>query len=187
MDVPADQDLMLRFRDGHTAAFGELYDRHRGPLYRYFARQTTRASVDDLFQETWMRVIRAKDDYRPDPSFRAYLYRIAHNVLVDHYRREGHASLPQASDDIDPIDPAIGPDGQYERAELRAAFAAALERLPAEQREAFLLHEEAGLTLEQIAAVVGAGRETVKSRLRYAVARLRETLGARYRAMEELR
>lgn len=177
---------MLRYRDGHAASFDELYGRHRGPLYRYFARQTTRASVDDLFQETWLRVIRAKDDYRADASFRAYLYRIAHNVLVDHYRRAGHVARPEARDELDPVDPAIGPEGRYERAALRAAFVAALEQLPAEQREAFLLHEEAGLTLEQIAAVVGAGRETVKSRLRYAVARLREALTASSPVTEEL-
>lgn len=184
MDVPADHQLMLRFRDGHAASFDALYERHRGPLYRYFARQAARASVDDLFQETWLRVIRAKAGYRHGASFRAYLYRIAHNVLVDHYRRESHPARPAAADALDPADPAPGPDGCYDAAALRAAFVAALAALPAEQREAFLLHEEARLTLEQIAAVVGTGRETVKSRLRYAAKRLREALGERFAAPE---
>ena len=178
---------MLRYRDGHAASFEQLYDRHRGPLYRYFARQAARASVDDLFQETWMRVIRARAEYRHNASFSAYLYRIAHNVLVDHYRREAHVSRPVPTEDIDPEDPATGPDGQYEAAKLRTAFHAALGTLPTEQREAFLLHEEAGLTLEQIAAVVGTGRETVKSRLRYAVGRLRETLGEQLKMAKESR
>lgn len=176
---------MLRYQDGHAASFEELYDRHRGPLYRYFARQAARAYVDDLFQETWLRVIRARADYRHEASFGAYLYRIAHNVLVDHYRREGRLARPVAVEAPDPPDPAVGPDGQYERQALRSAFVAALETLPVEQREAFLLHEEAGLTLEQIATVVGTGRETIKSRLRYAVARLRETLGERLGASQE--
>ena len=168
---------MGRFRDGQAGSFERLYERHRAPLYRYFARQTAREHVDDLFQETWLRLIRGKARYRPDAPFRAYLYRIAHSVLVDHYRRHGHASRPRTDPDVDPADPAPGPERNYERCALRAALTAALEALPAEQREAFLLHEEAGLTLEEIAAVVGTGRETVKSRLRYAARRLREALG----------
>jgi RNA polymerase sigma-70 factor (ECF subfamily) len=185
VDAPADHELMLRYRDGHAASFEELYGRHRGPLYRYFARQAASASVDDLFQETWMRVIRAKADYRHDAAFGAYLYRIAHNVLVDYYRREAHVSRPLSSEAIDPPDPAIGPAEQYDAARLRAVFVAALGTLPAEQREVYLLHEEAGLTLDQIAAVVGSGRETVKSRLRYAVGRLREQLGEQLKMAEE--
>ena len=168
---------MLRYASGHTASFELLYERYREALYRYFARQVTRTSVDDLFQDTWLRVIRASTDYRPDAPFRAYLYKIAHNVLVDHYRRETHVSRPLATDALDPVDPGAGPDGDYESARHRSAFVQALAALPAEQREAFLLHEDAGLTLEQIATVVGVGRETVKSRLRYAAKHLRETLG----------
>ncbi len=168
---------MERFRDGHAASFEDLYGRHRGPLYRYFARQTAKDNVDDLFQETWLRLIRNKERYRPEAPFRAYLYQIAHSVLVDHYRRHGHAARPQTDAALDPIDASAGPDDNYDAGSLRSVFVAALDALPAEQREAFLLHEEAGLTLEQIAEVVGTGRETIKSRLRYATRRLRESLG----------
>lgn len=167
---------MERFRDGDAASFERLYERHRGPLYRYFARQASKENVDDLFQETWLRIIRSKARYRPEAPFRAYLYQIAHSVLVDHYRRHGHASRPLADSTLDPIDASDGPQENYERATARSAFVAALDSLPAEQREAFLLHEEAGLTLEQIAEVVGTGRETIKSRLRYASRRLRESI-----------
>lgn len=167
---------MERFRDGHAASFERLYDRHRGPLYRYFARQAAKDNVDDLFQETWLRLIRGKARYRPEAPFRAYLYQIAHSVLVDHYRRHGHASRPQPNPSLDPIDTSAGPADDYDAGLLRSAFVAALDSLPGEQCEAFLLHEEAGLTLEQIAEVVGTGRETIKSRLRYATRRLREEL-----------
>ena len=167
---------MLSFKAGESASFEALYERHRGPLYRYFARQVDAMFVDDLFQDTWLKVIRAKASYRVGAPFQAYLYRIAHNVLVDHYRRRAQPALPVASDRLDPPDDAPGPEHEAAAAELRAAFVAALGSLPSEQRETFLLHEEAGRTLEQIAAVVGTGRETVKSRLRYAVKRLRQAL-----------
>lgn len=167
---------MERFRDGHAASFEHLYERHRSPLYRYFARQAAKDNVDDLFQETWLRLIRSKARYRPEAPFRAYLYQIAHSVLVDHYRRHGHVSRPQSNPDLDPIDASAGPADNYEAGTVRGAFIAALNALPPEQREAFLLHEEAGLTLEQIGEVVGTGRETIKSRLRYATRRLRESL-----------
>jgi len=176
VDAVADRELMERFRDGHAASFERLYERHRGPLYRYFARQSAKDNVDDLFQETWLRLIRSKTRYQPEAPFRAYLYQIAHSVLVDHYRRHGHASRPQATPTLDPIDASAGPEQNYEAGTLRRTFIAALDSLPAEQREAFLLHEEAGLTLEQIAEVVGTGRETIKSRLRYGTRRLREAL-----------
>jgi len=167
---------MLRFQSGQAEAFEPLYSRYRGALYRYFARQVSRGNVDDLFQEAWLRVIRGKSQYRPDAAFGAYLYRIAHNVLIDHYRKESHVSRPAAEKSIDPADPGIGPEDAYARQALRASFVAALETLPTEQREAYLLHEEAGLTLEQIAAVIGTGRETIKSRIRYAVTHLKAAL-----------
>ena len=177
---------MQRYRNGDGASFEQLYARYRGPLFRYFARQAAKASVDDLFQETWLRVIRAEADYGHEAAFRAYLYRVAHNVLVDHYRRELHTARPTPTEHVDPVDPADGPEDRYEADHLRAVFVAALGALPAEQRETFLLHEEAGLTLEQIGTVVGAGRETVKSRLRYAVNRLRDALGEQFKVQEEI-
>ena len=167
---------MLSFQAGRSASFEALYQRYRAPLYRYFARQVDAMFVDDLFQDTWLRVVRAKTGYRAGAPFQAYLYRIAHNVLVDHYRRRSQPAYPVATEALDPPDAAPGPERNAQSAELRAAIVEALSSLPAEQREAFLLHEEAGLTLEQIADVVGTGRETIKSRLRYAVKRLRQAL-----------
>lgn len=167
---------MCRFRDGETAAFETLYANHRGPLYRYFLRQVARNAVDDLFQNVWLRVINSKARYRPDAPFGAFLYRIAHNVLVDHYRRVGRVPELIPDEAVDLPDTSTGPERALTQHELRAALSRALDELPAAQREAFLLHEEAGLTLEQIAQVVGTGRETIKSRLRYALKRLRQEL-----------
>jgi RNA polymerase sigma-70 factor (ECF subfamily) len=167
---------MRRFQGGDTAAFETLYARHRGPLYRYFVRQVARNAVDDLFQDVWLRIIKNQARYRPDAPFAAYLFRIAHNVLVDHYRREGRAPELTSVEQLDVPDVGAGPERELTQFELRATITRALTDLPAAQREAFLLHEEAGLTLEQIAEVVGTGRETIKSRLRYALKRLRQDL-----------
>jgi len=171
-----DAALLVRYSAGEARAFDELYQRHRGPLYRYYARQAPRSVVDDLFQETWLRVIKSAATYEPSAPFAAFLFRIAHNVLIDHYRRTGRTPELVADDALDLVDSAPQPSECYAKAEVRARFIAALEALPPAQREAFLLHQEAGLTLEQVAAVVGSNFETVKSRLRYAVARLRKLL-----------
>lgn len=172
----SDAALLVRFTGGDARAFDELYQRHRAPLYRYFVRQAPRSAADDLFQETWLRVIKSAPSYEPNAPFAAFMFRIAHNVLIDHYRRTGRAPELVADGALDLVDPQPQPSETYARTELRARFVAALEALPAPQREAFLLHQEAGLTLEQIAAVVGSNFETVKSRLRYAAARLRKLL-----------
>ena len=167
---------MLRYKDGDADAFDTLYSRHRGSLYRYFARQVPRAAVNDLFQEVWLRVIRAQDRYRGSAPFPAYLYRIAHNVLVDHYRRNNRGVEFSSPEPPDLEDPGAGPERALQQGEIRARIVRALEKLPAAQREVFLLHQEAGLTLEEIARVVGVGRETIKSRLRYAINKLRQDL-----------
>ncbi len=172
----ADEQLMAAYRDGSVEAFDVLYARHRGGLYRYVVRGVRqRAIAEELYQDIWIRVIEARSRYAPTARFTTWLYTIAHNRLVDHWRRkeltlagaaEGEASeLPAASD----ADPAR----QAEASQALERFSRALEGLPAAQREAFLLHEEAGLTAAEIADVTGADPEAVKSRLRYAWAKLK--------------
>jgi RNA polymerase sigma-70 factor (ECF subfamily) len=177
---PDDVTLMLRYRAGDLAAFDALYGRHKGPLYRYCVRQCRNPDfAADLFQDVWSRIVRARHDYRPTAKFTTYLYSIAHNCLVDHVRRQQRLPAgvaPCGADGCDPADHAPGPEEAVASAEAGRHFRAALGALPAEQREAFLLHEEAGLTLAEIAAVTGVPAETVKSRLRYALRKLRSAL-----------
>ncbi len=176
---------MLAYRDSDGAAFEALYARWRGPLYRYFLRQCGHAGqADELFQDVFMRVIGAAGDYEPTAKFATWLFRIAHNRLVDHWRKTGREPVdppPSGGDgddcEFDPPAPeGAAPERQAERRELAEALMAALNGLPEVQREAFLLAEEGGLTLEEIASVSGVGRETIKSRLRYATAKLRGKL-----------
>jgi RNA polymerase sigma-70 factor (ECF subfamily) len=184
-DLRTDEALMLAYRDGDGTAFEVLYGRWRGPLYRYFLRQCGHAGqADELFQDVFMRVIGATANYAPTARFSTWLFRIAHNRLVDHWRKMGREPvdpLPSGEDgdDCEPDLPApdgAAPDRQAERRELREALMAALNELPALQRETFLLAEEGGLTVEEIASIAGVGRETIKSRLRYATGKLRSKL-----------
>src|SRR3954447_8933155 len=176
----SDEQLMLRYRDGDAVAFEALYGRHRGPVFRYVLRQVgLRSAAEEVFQETWMNIIAARSRYRVQARFATFLYHIAHNCVVDHFRRKTPLHLISLDDNAEEaIQVAASERDQPERAvasrQLSAKLLNALSLLPPEQREAFLLHQEGGLTVEEIATITSTGRETVKSRLRYALAKLRE-------------
>lgn len=180
-----DACLMLRYRDGDADAFSTLYARHKGPLYRYLLRQVRNAgAAADLFQEVWSRLIATRARYEARAKFATYLFHIAHNCSVDFLRRDLRRLHRRAADDADApaTEPEVPehqrPDGIAEFAERQSALLTALGALPPEQREAFLLHEETGLTIEEVARVTDVGLETAKSRLRYAVRKLKKSLVA---------
>jgi len=174
----ADETLMLRYRDGDVHAFERLYARHKGPLYRYLLRQCGEPAAAELFQEVWLKVIRARANYTVQAKFTTWLYRLAHNRVIDHYRANARTALVDTIEwDALPAGDHTQPDRQADCQQQLERLLTLLDELPAVQREAFLLHEEAGLSLQAIAEVTGANRETVKSRLRYAVAKLRRGLG----------
>jgi len=169
-----DEKLMQRYAKGDAKAFDQLYARHRGPLYRYFNRQVNNAATaNDLYQGAWEKIIKARSNYRPSAPFTVWMYRIAHNHLVDHYRR----IRPEDSTETDILsdhhtDPAQGAIVGEQNEQLRVGITA----LPMEQRDTLLLKLETGLKMEEIARVTGVSRETVKSRLRYAVNKLKRSL-----------
>jgi len=175
--APEDSALMLRYRDGDVAAFETLYRRHKDPVYRYLLRLCrNRDTAEDVFQEVWGKIIRARENYRPTAKFTTFLYRVAHNCFIDDVRRnKRHQHAATLEPDQQP-DPSDSPDMETERALARRRLDAALRELPDEQRDVFLLREEAGLSLEEIAAITDTNRETAKSRLRYAVSKLREAI-----------
>jgi RNA polymerase sigma-70 factor, ECF subfamily len=175
-----DGELMLRYARGDMRAFETLYRRHRGALYRYLARQTRNTeTANDLFQEVWSKVIVSRERYEPRAQFRTFLYRIAHNCFIDHCRRSAVRNESSGAEDgwegALPGPEQDRPDTRAEQAQMTASYRAALVALPAEQRDVFLLYES-GLSLEEIATISAVGTETAKSRLRYAVAKLRATL-----------
>ncbi len=177
----ADEELMLAYRDGNGGAFDALYARHRGPLFRYVLRGVkARALAEELYQEIWMRVIEARHRYTPKARFTTWLYTIAHNRLVDHWRHKELALAAPAGDEDEAPEHGSTLGDPARLADARAALArlaAAIEDLPRAQREAFLLHEEAGLTAAEIAAVTDSETEAVKSRLRYAFQKLKAAVG----------
>ncbi|MEE4638114.1 MAG: sigma-70 family RNA polymerase sigma factor [Wenzhouxiangella sp.] len=179
MKVPrSDDDLMLAYARGDVQAFEVLYERYRQPLYRYlFHAVGDRSTADDLYQDVWSRIIDARARFQKDRGFKRYAFRIAHNRLIDHWRAQGRQNVDGEFDDqLFPAPAHDQPDHAGEREQQAHQLRRALMELSVEQREAFLLQQEAGLSLADIAEHSGVGRETVKSRLRYAVKRLRMLL-----------
>jgi RNA polymerase sigma-70 factor (ECF subfamily) len=175
-----DGELMLRYARGDMHSFETLYRRHRNALYRYLARHTRNTeTANDLFQEVWSKVIVSRERYEPRAQFRTFLYRIAHNCFIDYCRRSSIRNESSGAEDgwesALPGSEQDRPDTRAEQAQITARYRAALSALPAEQRDVFLLYES-GLSLDEIATISAVGMETAKSRLRYAVAKLRATL-----------
>ena len=190
--MPRDEQLLGSaggLRRGLCGRFCLVYERHERAIYRFFLRQgTAAATADDLLQETWLAVVRNAANFEPRAKFTTWLYTVARSKMIDHWRaRDDAVSLAyfagDAANDGDemldiPGSDAHRPDHQVmARAEARA-FLDAVEALPPAQREAFLLQAEGGLSLDEIAAATGAAHETVKSRLRYAMSKLRSAMEA---------
>ncbi len=181
---PEDGELMQRFARGDMAAFEQLYARHRGGLMRFLQRGLgRRETAEECFQEVWSRVIAARERYQPEARFATWLYQIAHNLLIDQYRRQrpeiNVEELPEEAErDDNPFGDgaALTPEAQLSAFEQARRLQQALTELPDEQRIALQLRLEQELSLEEIGAITGAGRETVKSRLRYALDKLKDRL-----------
>ena len=175
--TPDDSALMLRYQDGDVAAFETLYRRHKDPVYRYLLRLCGQAeAAEDVFQEVWGKIIKARESYRPTAKFTTYLYRVAHNCFIDHIRRNKRHAGNALLDPEQHGDGAESLETATERRLARERLEVALVDLPEEQRDAFLLREDGGLSVDEIAAVTGCNRETAKSRLRYAVNKLRAAI-----------
>ncbi len=171
---------MLAYAAGDTAAFEQLYVRHRGRLYRFLLGQLrNQALADECFQDVWQRVISARAGWQPEAAFTTWLFRIAHNRLADHWRSLKHRPAAPADGDeraARVADPDT-PERNLSDFEQRRRLQCAMQELPEDQRLVLQLRLEQELSLEEIAEITGVGRETVKSRLRYAMDKLRARLG----------
>lgn len=177
-DMPSDEILFEKFTRGDMSAFELLYGRYRQSLYSFLLRSCgDHAEADDIYQDAWSRVIYATVPFTSG-SFRGYIFKIARNLQIDNHRRS-HIRLVDHNDLLEDVaDAKPGMARTLDGEDCGELLMSEVALLPGDQRDAFLLKEESGLTLEQIATMLEVGRETIKSRLRYAMKRLRAALEA---------
>ncbi len=183
----SDEALMRAFAQGDAAAFEQLYNRHEKTMWRFIFRSVqVQAVADDLMQDVWFAVARHAARYEAgvnQASFKTWLFTLARNRVIDHSRSaKNHLSLDAEDGDGASLheqlvaDSGFGPLKQLGSRQQAQALIAAVQALPPDQREAFLLQAEGDMSLEDIAAATGVSFETAKSRLRYARAKLKATL-----------
>ncbi len=182
---------MLAFKSGDARAFSTLVQRHRGPVYNFILRFTGhRQRAEDVLQETWLKVVRSSSEWQPKAKFTTWVYTIARNLCVDSARKESFRKAdsldaPASHDESDgrsmgdlvADEGAASPARAAHNVRIRPMIEKALESLPTEQREVFLLREYQGIGFKEIAEVTGVNENTVKSRMRYALEGLRKRLG----------
>ena len=184
----ADEALLERFRTGEARAFEELMRRHRTGLYNFILRSVRqRETAEEILQDTWLRIVQGAGEFQRASKFSTWAYTVALNLCIDHARKAAlrkHPSLDQGARDSDD-GPSLGetvkdtrahPDRDAVGRELQVRLSDAIASLPADQKEVFLLREYSDLAFKEIAAIVGAPENTVKSRMRYALERLQEAL-----------
>ena len=188
--ILTDEQLIHSFQKGDAEAFDELYSRYKNAIYHYFFRQVhTTGMADELHQDVWLSIIKSLSGFHQQSSFKTWLYKIAHNKLIDYYRRSSKQPLHLvtnnlAEDDSDNfIDQSSAPDEFLQQQQISRALLTAINSLPDEQKEVFLLHEKSNLSLQEIAVITDNSFESTKSRLRYAVKKLRQQM-TQYLAVE---
>jgi RNA polymerase sigma factor (sigma-70 family) len=191
----SDETLMTRFANGDARAFETLYDRHEKPVWRFILRSVRDPSIaDDVAQELWFAVARSAHAYVATAKFRTWLFTMARNRVIDLSRTtKAHQSIDEEDDDGEPMfselaaESRLGPLRQLESKDSARELLAAVEQLPADQREAFLLQAEGEMSVEEIAAATKVSFETAKSRLRYARAKLKSLLAPNGVTLAEVR
>lgn len=181
--MQTNEQLITAYQEGDFEAFEELYRRHKNALYRYFYRQVKNAAIaEELHQDVWMRIVKTSAVFNQQSLFTTWLFKIAHNRLIDYFRSNKHNTEQRAQEGNDDIinnlssEPNQRPDNQLNEQQIAARVLQAVDELPEEQRETFLLHEHSGLSLKEIANITQVSFESSKSRLRYAVKKLRGQL-----------
>ncbi|UDI93147.1 RNA polymerase sigma factor [Pseudomonas sp. IAC-BECa141] len=180
LETSSDESLLARYREGDNKAFEILYARHRQSLYRFLLGLSGKPELaDEVFQETWLSLIRSTSQLQGRATFRTWLFQIARNRLIDHWRK--HGARQPLHDSYDEQTHAISDDDSDPEQLLNLSrdskrLESALQTLPADQREVFLLRAHGDLDLAQIASLTETPLETVKSRLRYAQQKLRRLL-----------
>ena len=174
----SDEALMTSYKGGSISAFECLYARHKAPLYRYFLRQIHSVeAAQDLYQECWARIIKSSGSYAVSAKWTTWVYRIAHNLCIDHFRgAKPHEPYDEGEQGDVSESAANTPEKAYQQSRLAEQLKVCMQRLPADQREVFLLTQETDMNLKMLSEVVGASYESVKTKLRYAKTKLQACL-----------
>jgi RNA polymerase sigma-70 factor (ECF subfamily) len=185
---PSDETLMLRYQQGDRAAFGQLVRRHQTALFNFALRQVRVQQVaEDVVQEAFVRVVSNAAEFKHEARFTTWVYTITRNLCIDHLRKRAlrkHPSLDESRGEEgdgptlgeQTADPRASVEREATGTELKERIARAVDTLPDEQREVFLMREIANLPFKEIADITGVPENTVKSRMRYALERLQEAL-----------
>lgn len=173
-DSRSDDQLFAAYGRGDRRAFDTLYGRYKDPLYGYLLKNCrVEALAGEMFQDVWLRVISSSGRFERRGKFRAWLFTLAHNRLVDYYRKSEHE---YETESVDRVATDAHPERLADSSERYSRLEAVVRSLPFEQRQAFYLREECGFAVREIAEIQEIGVEAAKSRLRYAYAKLREKL-----------
>ena len=179
----SDESLMLQYQNGEQAAFETLYRRYKDVLYRYFVKHCSdKQQSEELYQEVWIKLIKSTARYKPKAKFKTYLFTIAHNTLVDFYRKAKPTQIVEFEDAEMTEDftynsaPVALPEDEFTLKQKSKLFMQTLEALPADQKEAAILHFEQEMSVQEIAEITQVKMETAKSRLRYAKNKLKAAI-----------
>ena len=182
-NLTSDETLMLQYGQGEQAAFETLYRRYKDVLYRYFLKHCSdRQQSEELYQEVWIKLINSAARYKPKAKFKTYLFTIAHNTLVDFYRKAKPTQTVEFEEaemteefTNHPTSLAL-PEDEFTMKQKTNLFMQTLEALPADQKEAAILHFEQEMSVQEIAEITKVKTETAKSRLRYAKNKLKAAI-----------
>jgi RNA polymerase sigma factor (sigma-70 family) len=176
---PTDAELMARVRDGELERLAELFERHQRRLFAFFLRLAgDRAAAEDLVQEVFVRMLKYRHTFRSDAEFTPWMFGVARNTAVDHYRARPQREVPEHPDAPEPAAPTVHPVERLEQRERSARLQAALGRLPREKRELLLLARFGEMKYETIGELLGISVGAVKVRVHRALKDLREAYHA---------
>jgi RNA polymerase sigma-70 factor (ECF subfamily) len=172
-----DEALMITYAKGDASAFEQLYQRHKRVIFHFFIKQgLSTAIAEELCHDTWLKLINARKNYQVSAQFRTYLFTIARNTLIDHKNKKSNQQEETYADLTETAIALNKTELTNQQRQLAQALAANIAALPIEQREVFLLKQESGFSIEQIAKITTQHKEKVKSSWRYALQRLRKGL-----------
>ncbi len=183
----SDEMLMVRYKRGDRDAFAELARRYQKPLYNFALRYLGRREVArEITQEAFLRVVKRSADFKHESRFSTWIFSITRNLCIDELRKQKHRNHPSLDDPGPsgrPLSEQVdggqrssdGEDGAAQR-QLRGGLLRAVDALPDDQKEVFLMRELGGIPFAEIAQITNTAENTVKSRMRYALDRLKKEL-----------